>query len=277
MRVVVTGASGKAGRAVVRDLLEHDYEVLGVDIARPTGAPPEFLLADLTEFGQAAECLAGADAVVHLAAIPANRIQTEASTFRTNMLSTYNVFEAARVLSTSRVVWASSETVFGLPLDRQQPAYAPIDEDHPPYPESSYAVSKLLSEELARQIHRWDGRPHVALRFSNIMEPDDYERFPSFWGDPQLRRWNLWGYVDVRDVALSCRLSLEADVGAEHFVIAAVDTVMDRPSGELMAEVFPSVPYRKGDGEFETLLSIDKARKLLGYEPQHSWRDVVTG
>jgi nucleoside-diphosphate-sugar epimerase len=277
MRVVVTGASGKAGRAVVGDLLEHDYEVLGVDIARPAKAPPEFLLADLTEFGQAAECLAGADAVVHLAAIPANRIRTEAVTFRTNMLTTFNVFEAARVLSTSRVVWASSETIFGLPLDRRQPAYAPIDEDHPRYPESSYAVSKLLSEELARQIHRWDGRPHVALRFSNIMEPDDYERFPSFWDDPQLRRWNLWGYVDVRDVALSCRLSLDADVGAEHFVIAAADTVMNRPSGELMAEVFPSVPYRKGDGEFETVLSIEKARKLLGYEPKHSWRDVIAG
>jgi nucleoside-diphosphate-sugar epimerase len=277
MRVVVTGASGKAGRAVVGDLLEHGHEVLGVDIARPTDAPPEFLLADLAEFGQAAECLAGADAVVHLAAIPANRIKTEATTFRTNMLSTFNIFEAARVLGTSRVVWASSETIFGLPFDREQPAYAPIDEDHPPYPESSYAASKLLSEELGRQLQRRTGRPHVALRFSNIMEPDDYQRFPSFWDDAQLRRWNLWGYVDVRDVALSCRLALEADVGAEHFVIAAADTVMNRPSHELMAEVYPSVPYRKSDGEFDTLLSIDKARKLLGYEPQHSWRDVVSG
>jgi nucleoside-diphosphate-sugar epimerase len=277
MRIVVTGASGKAGRAVVGDLLERGHEVLGVDIARSAEAPPEFLLADLTEFGQAVECLAGADAVVHLAAIPANRIKTEAATFRTNMLSTFNIFEAARVLGTSRVVWASSETIFGLPFDREQPAYAPIDEDHPPYPESSYAASKLLSEELGRQLHRRTGRPHVALRFSNILEPDDYQRFPSFWDDAQLRRWNLWGYVDVRDVALSCRLALEADVGAEHFVIAAADTVMNRPSHELMAEVYPSVPYRKSDGEFDTLLSIDKARKLLGYEPRHSWRDVVSG
>jgi nucleoside-diphosphate-sugar epimerase len=276
MRIVVTGASGKAGRAVVGDLLERGHEVLGVDIARSAEALPEFLLADLTEFGQAVECLAGADAVVHLAAIPANRIKTEATTFRTNMLSTFNIFEAARVLGTSRVVWASSETIFGLPFDREQPAYAPIDEDHPPYPESSYAASKLLSEELGRQLHRRTGRPH-ALRFSNIMEPDDYQRFPSFWDDAQLRRWNLWGYVDVRDVALSCRLALEADVGAEHFVIAAADTVMNRPSHELMAEVYPSVPYRKSGGEFDTLLSIDKARKLLGYEPKHSWRDVVSG
>ncbi len=275
MNIVVTGASGKAGQAVVLDLLEHGHHVLGVDIVRPAQTPTEFLGADLTEFGPAAECMAGADAVVHLAAIPANRIQTEATTFRTNVLSTYNVFEAARVLGTERVVWASSETILGLPFEREQPAYAPIDEEHPPYPQSSYALSKLLSEELGRQVHRWTGRPHVALRFSNIMEPHDYERFPSFWDDARLRRWNLWGYVDVRDVALSCRLALEKDVGAEHFIIAAADTVMNQPSEKLMAEVYPSVPYRKTGGEYDTLLSIDKARRLLGYEPQHSWRDEL--
>jgi nucleoside-diphosphate-sugar epimerase len=109
------------------------------------------------------------------------------------MLSTYNVFEAAHLLGLARVVWASSETILGLPFDRKPPAYAPIDEEHPPRPESSYALSKLLGEELARQLHRWTGTPYVALRFSNIMEPGDYERFPSFWSDTSLRRWNLWG------------------------------------------------------------------------------------
>jgi nucleoside-diphosphate-sugar epimerase len=277
MKVVVTGASGKAGRGVVLDLLEHGHQVLGVDVARRAQTPTESLIADLTDFGQAAECLAGAEAVVHLAAIPANRIQTEATTFRTNMLSTYNVFEAARVLGVKRVVWASSETILGLPFEREQPAYAPIDEEHPPYPQSSYALSKLLSEELGRQLHRWTGTPHVALRFSNIMEPSDYERFPSFWDDAQLRRWNLWGYIDVRDAAQSCRLALEADVGAEHFIVAAADTVMNRPSHELMAEVYPSVPYRKTAGDYDTLLSIDKARRLLGYEPEHSGRDELAG
>jgi nucleoside-diphosphate-sugar epimerase len=194
------------------------------------------------------------------------------------MLSTYNVFEAARVLGLERVVWASSETIFGLPFEREQPAYAPLDEDHPPYPESSYAVSKLLSEELARQLNRWTGKPFVGLRFSNIMELDDYSRFPSFWEDATLRRWNLWGYVDAHDVALSCRLGLETELRtAEHFVVAAADTVMNRPSRELMAEVFPSVPYRPTDGDYDTLLSIEKARRLLGYEPGHTWRDHVAG
>src|SRR6266498_5123896 len=275
MKVVVTGASGKAGRAIVRDLVEHGHDVLGVDLATPRERSAPSLAADLTELGQTMECLAGADAVVHMAAIPASGIRTEETTFRTNMLSTYNVFEAARVLGLGRVVWASSETILGLPFEREQPAYAPIDEDHPAYPESSYAVSKLLAEELARQLHRWTGAPHVALRFSNIMGPGDYERFPSFWDDARLRRWNLWGYVDARDVAASCRLALEADVGAEHFVIAAADTVMNRPSRELMAEVFPSVQYTPTAGDHDTLLSIEKARRLLGYAPKHSWRDHI--
>lgn len=275
MKVVVTGSSGKAGRAVVTRLLEHDYDVQAVDVVAPAEWTAPFLFTDLTEFGQTLECLAGVDAVVHLAAIPASGIHTEETTFRTNMLCTYNVFEAARVLGLRRVVWASSETILGLPFEREQPAYVPIDEEHPPYPESSYALSKLLAEELGRQLHRWTGTPHIALRFSNIMEPEDYEGFRSFWGDARLRRWNLWGYVDVRDVAQSCRLALDADVGAEHFIVAATDTVMNRPSAELMAEVYPSVPYRSTPGQFDTLLSIEKARKLLGYEPEWSWRSHV--
>ena len=275
MKVVVTGSSGKAGRAVVADLLEHGHLVTGVDLAVPAQSPHSFLAADVTDFGQTVECLAGADAVVHLAAIPAPDLRTEETTFRTNIVSTFNVFEAARVVGLERVVWASSETILGLPFEREQPAYAPIDEKHPPYPESSYALSKLLGEELGRQLHRRTGTPHVALRFSNIMEPHDYERFPTFWDDARLRRWNLWGYVDARDVAQSCRLALDADVGAEHFIVAARDTVMNRPSRGLMAEVYPDVPYTPTGGDFDTLLSIEKARKLLGYEPRHSWRDHV--
>jgi nucleoside-diphosphate-sugar epimerase len=274
-KIVVTGASGKAGRAVVRVLLERDYDVLAVDVVPAAESAAPSLLADLTDFGQTVECLAGVESVIHLAAIPASGIHTEETTFRTNILSTYNVFEAARLVGLRRVVWASSETILGLPFEREQPAYAPIDEDHPAYPESSYALSKLLSEEMGRQLHRRTGTPHVALRFSNIMEPEDYERFPSFWEDATLRRWNLWGYVDARDVAKSCRLALDADVDAEHFIVAASDTVMNRPSAELMAEVYPSVPYRPTPGEFDTLLSIEKARKLLGYEPEWSWRSHV--
>jgi len=166
-------ASGKAGRAVVRDFLEHDHDVLAVDIVAPTESPAPSLIADLTDFGQTVECLAGVDAVVHLAAIPASGIHTEETTFRTNMLSTYNVFEAARLLGLRRVVWASSETILGLPFEREQPAYAPIDEEAPAYPESSYAISKVLSEavgdvHLDRQVTGFDeDDDHVTVRFAD--------------------------------------------------------------------------------------------------------------
>lgn len=275
-KVVVTGGSGKAGRAVVQDLLVHGYEVLNVDVLPSANPVAPFLRADLTDLGQTIEALHGADAVVHLAAIPAPGLSTAEVTFRVNITSTYNVFSAAATLGLQRVVWASSETTLGLPFDRVQPAYAPIDEAHPLYPESSYAVSKVLGEELARQFNRWNDLPIIGLRLSNVMEPHDYQRFPGFWTDARLRKWNLWGYVDARDVAQSCRLGLEAAIqGAEAFIIAAADTVMNRPNRELMAEVFPNVPLRDGIGEFETLLSIQKARQQLGYTPQYSWRNHV--
>lgn len=273
-KIVVTGGSGKAGRAVVCDMLEHGYDVLNVDIVPSSDPIAPYLNIDLTDLGQTIEALKDADAVIHLAAIPAPFLKSDAVTFEVNMLSTYNVFSAATMLKLKRVVWASSETTLGLPFDREQPAYAPIDEEHPLYPETSYAISKVLSEEMARQFNRWSGIPFVGLRISNIMEPHDYQNFPGYNDDAMIRKWNLWGYVDARDVAQSCRLGLEADIeGAEAFIIAAADTVMNRPNSELMAEVFPDVPLREGTGDFETLLSIDKARKMLGYNPQYFWRD----
>jgi nucleoside-diphosphate-sugar epimerase len=277
-RVVVTGGAGKAGRAVVRDLLEHGYDVVSVDLLRdPNLTEGQQLVADLTDYGEAVDALKGADAVVHLAAIPAPGLKPDELTFRVNTTSTYNVFAAAPLLGLRRVVWASSETTIGLPFERELPRYAPIDEEHPLLPESSYALSKVVSEEMARQFSRWNGIPHVGLRFSNVMEPHDYERFPGFWDDAQLRRWNLWGYVDARDVAQSCRLALETDLpGADVFIIAAADTVMSRPSADLMAEVYPDVELRDGVGEFGTLLSIEKARRVLGYEPAFSWRNAIT-
>jgi nucleoside-diphosphate-sugar epimerase len=255
-RVCVTGASGQAGRAVVADLREHGYEVLATDVAvSRADLEAGMLRADLTDYGQALEALseAGADAVVHLANIPAPGL--------------------------SRVVWASSETTLGLPFDTP-PRYAPVDEDHYPVPTSTYALSKVASETIAGHIAEWSGIPYIALRFSNIMAPEDYQVFPTVWDDPGKRKWNLWGYIDQRDVAQSCRLALEADAGqvqgSPAFIIAAADTVMNRPSAELLAEVYPGVKLTRDVGEFGTLLAIDRAREVLGFEPAHSWRDHVT-
>lgn len=275
MRVVVTGGSGKGGAWVVRELREHGHDVLNVDIRHDGSDFGRCLVADLTDLGQAQDALAGADAVVHFAAIPAPQLRAEGETFRINTMATYNVFAAAVAHRMRRVVWASSETVLGLPFDIP-PAFAPIDETIEPRPESSYSLSKLVGETMAAQFARRSGIGFVGLRISNIMEPADYALFPSYWGDPRLRKWNLWGYVDARDVAQAARLGLEADIdGAEVAIIAAADTVMTRPSADLMAEVFPTVSLRRPVDGRETLLSIDHARRLLGYEPAHRWEDHV--
>ena len=275
MRIVVTGGSGKGGAWVVRDLREHGHDVLNVDVRHDGSAFGLCLVTDLTDLGQTLDALAGADAVVHFAAIPAPQLRPEGETFRINALSTYSVFAAAVAHGLRRVVWASSETVLGLPFDIP-PAFAPIDESIEPRPESSYALSKLVGETMAAQFARRSGIGFVGLRISNIIEPPDYALFPTYWDDPQVRKWNLWGYVDARDVAQAARLGLEADIeGSEIAMVAAADTVMTRPSADLMAEVFPAVPFRRAVAGRETLLSIDHARRLLGYEPAHRWKDHV--
>jgi nucleoside-diphosphate-sugar epimerase len=273
MRIVVTGGSGKGGRWVVRDLREHGHDVVNVDLVPDGSANDLFLLTDLTDSGQVQDVVRGAEAVVHFAAIPAPGLRPVAETFRVNTVSTWNVFHAAIASNVKRVVWASSETVLGLPFDRP-PDFAPIDESITPRPESSYALSKLVGETLAEQLNRQTGTPFVGLRISNIMEPTDYARFPSWQDDPLVRKWNLWGYVDARDVATAVRNAVEADTtGADVCIIAAADTVMNRDSADLMAEVFPNVPLRRQVSGRETLLAIDHAGDLIGYQPAHSWHD----
>jgi nucleoside-diphosphate-sugar epimerase len=285
-RICVTGATGKAGLATVLHLREHGHEVVATDIALSgDDVAAGVLAADLTDYGQATEVLRGIDAVVHLANIPAPGRSTPAVTFHANVAMNFNIFHAAAALGLSKVVWASSETTLGLPFGHgpeQSPGapgelrYAPVDEDHFPYPATTYALSKVTSETIAEQISRWSGIPFVGLRISNIMEPHDYRRFPSYWPDPHSRKWNLWGYVDVRDVAAACRLGLEADVtGSQNVIIAAADTVMNRPSRDLLAEVFPDVPLTREIAEFGSLLATDRAKRLIGYEPGHSWRDEI--
>ncbi len=292
-RVVVTGGSGKLGRAVVRHLAEEGYAVTSVDRLAPSELPAgvDFLQADLTDYGQAVEVLThiegrygtlpvgsgpGVDAVVHLAAIPANGMIPNAATFANNSAITYNVFAAARLAGVRRVVFASSETLLGLSFDDTPPPYFPVDEEYAVRPQSSYSLGKAADEELARHFARWcPDSAFLGLRFSNVMHPEHYADFPAFDADARSRSWNAWGYIDARDGGLACRLAVESDlVGAENFIIANADTVMSRPSAELIGEVFPGIPVNKDLSGTETVLSIDKARRLLGYEPQHSWRDA---
>src|SRR3984957_14617044 len=189
-RICVTGASGRAGRGAVAELLAHGYDVVATDLVRsPHDLGTGLLLADLTDHGQAVEVLAGTDAVVHLANIPAPDIHTPATTFNANMAMNFNVFLAAAQVRIERVVWESSEPTLGLSFE-VPPRYAPVDEDHYPFPTTTYALSKVASETVATHIAQWSGIPFVALRFSNILTAADYQQFSKYWDDPMLRKWN---------------------------------------------------------------------------------------
>ena len=279
--VAVTGSSGKLGRHVVGHLHEHGYRVVALDrVPDPSSPAAASVRVELTDAGQVLEALTGVDdrydrvdAVVHLAAIPAPGLAPNSATFSNNVTATYNVFAGARRAGIRNLVWASSETVLGLPFD-VPPPYIPVDEEYPPRPESTYSLVKALEEEMARHFCRWEpSMKMIGLRFSNVMDPEDYAEFPGFDADPRARRWNLWAYIDGRDGAQAVRLALEHDAtGTDVFVIANADTVMSRRSADLAAEVYPGVPVTRELGEHETLLGIDKARRILGYEPEHSWR-----
>jgi len=282
MRIALTGSSGKLGTVVARELRAGGHDVIGLDVVGARG--PGFVQIDLTDYGQVVDALTavndrhdGFDAVVHLGAIPAPGIRSDVATFHNNMNATFNVFWAAVRLGIRKLVYASSETVLGLPFD-VPPPYIPVDEEYPPRPESVYSLVKTLEERMAVELVRWHPDLSITgLRFSNVMVPEDYTAFPSYDDDATKRKWNLWGYIDARDGAQAVERALQiAPPGFETYIIAAADTVMSRPNAELVAEVFPGVETREF-GEHDTLLSIDKARRLLGYDPQHSWRDHVPG
>jgi nucleoside-diphosphate-sugar epimerase len=281
-RVAVTGGSGKLGRAVVRELDTHGWTVHNFDLAAPAEPVGTFTRIELTDYGQVVEALTGIDqlhqgveAVVHLAAIPGPTHAGNAATFANNLVSTYNVFAAARLAGIRTIVWASSETLLGYPFD-EPPPYVPLDEACPVRPNASYALAKDLEEEMARQFSRWDPRLQITgLRLSNVMEPGDYLSFPGFDEDPRQRKWNLWSYIDARDGASAVRLALAPrEPGFDYFIIANPDTVMSRSSADLLSAVFPGTEIRAELGEHQSLLSSDKARRVLGFEPRHGWRDL---
>jgi nucleoside-diphosphate-sugar epimerase len=284
-QIAITGGSGGLGTWVVRRIAAEHYAVRNLDrvapphAGGPTAAP--FIAVDLTDYGQTFAALYGCEAVVHLAAqpIPDADFLTGAERFRNNTLGAFNVFQAAAALGLKRVVWASSDTVLGYPYRAVQPVYLPVDEAHPVQPQCAYALSKVICEELARQMCRMYGLTILALRFSHVFYPgpnsrDPYPEPQALAADPLQRKFNLWGYVDARDAAQAVQCALEADVtGADEFLITAADTIMDRPNAQLVAAAFPDVPLRPDTGPYETLESIAKARRVLGYDPQYSWRD----
>jgi len=288
MKIAVTGGTGSwdrgIGPVVIVALKAKGHEVTNLDRAVPGGIEKAgFIRVDLTDYGQTFAAMYGHDAVIQLAANgePDWDHLSGAARFHVNSLIAYNVFQAACFLGMRKVVWASSETVLGFPFDKVPPKLLPTNDDDPPIPTSSYGISKANTEDLARHMNRRYGVPFVGLRFSNIFydtpgHVTGYERIPGFWDDPKSRMFNLWGYVDSRDTADACVLALESNItGAEVMTIAAPDTIMRQTNAEIVAAAFPGCQLRPGTGPHETLISIAKAKKLLGYNPQWTWRKVL--
>lgn len=293
-RVIVTGGSGKLGRSTVQYLADEGWEVISVDTRRPPGISEDgksglggayrLVEIDLEDMGAVLETFlstdmaySGIDAVVHLAAIPSPGQTNASRQFRTNTMSTYNVLEACRKLKIKNIVLASSETLIGIPFDPHMPESLPITEEHERRPESAYSLSKLVGETIAEQYARWDPEVKIiSLRFSNVMLPQEYATFESWQDDPKKRYWNCWGYIDARDGGQAVSKSLAATSKGHHqYLIAAEDTCMRQANDELVKASFPGVKYNKTAGPNDTLLSIDKAKKELGFAPKFKWQDQV--
>jgi nucleoside-diphosphate-sugar epimerase len=281
MRIAVTGSTGKLGRATVERLRADGHDVIGLDIA---GAPgPGFTRVDFTDYGQTLDALlgidsrhSGLDAVVHLAAIPVNGLVPDVTTFHNNLTVSFNVFQAAMRAGIDTVVYASSITAMGFPFD-EAPAALPLDETVTAA-NNTYGLGKVLEEAMVAQLVRWNPALSItALRYTNVVTAEEYGSFARA-ADPGYRRSLMFSYIDARDGALAVSLALEhAQPGLEVYNIAASDSGSAVPTAELVALHFPEVPVTKELGEFETLMSIDKARARLGFEPEYLWREQFAG
>ncbi|MDT3380036.1 NAD(P)-dependent oxidoreductase [Labrys neptuniae] len=295
-RIMFTGGSGKAGRHVVKDLLDHGYEVLNID-TKPLDDPRvRTLIADITDAGQVFNALSSymgthefdaslrpqkVDAVVHFAAIPRIMIVPDNEVFRVNALGTYNVIEAATKLGIRKVVIASSETTYGVVFahEHRNPTYFPLDEDYDVDPMDSYALSKVVNEKTARAFALREGIDIYALRIGNVIIPEDYtENFPKWFADPGFRKRIAWSYIDARDLGQITRLAIEKEgLGFQVFNAVNDETSSNLPTAELLRRFYPEVPVKGALGEYETLLSNKKARELLGFREEHPWRRYVKG
>lgn len=293
-RVMFTGGTGKAGRHVVQDLLDHGYQVLNLD-QKPLDNPKvRTLITDITDSGQVFNALssymglhefdpdlrpAPVDAVVHFAAIPRVMIVPDNELYRINVLGTYNVIEAAVKLGIRKIIIASSETTYGIVFANtpRAPLYVPLDEEYPVDPMDSYALSKVVNEQTARAFALRSGFDIYALRIGNVIEPHEYTHFPKFFADPGFRKKILWSYIDARDLGQIVRRAVEKDgLGFQIFNAAMDDCSSDLPTAELLKRFYPDVPVKQPLGEYETLLSNRKIRDVLGFRPQHAWRNHVS-
>jgi nucleoside-diphosphate-sugar epimerase len=292
-RIVFTGGSGKAGKYAVAHLVARGHQVLNIDM-KPLDQPGvHTLMADLTEAGQAMNALTshfgygeygnGAppsppDAVVHFAAVPASLIRPDNVTYSTNVISSYNVLEAAMKLGVRKVIIASSETTYGVCFaegDRDYKKF-PLEEDYEIDPMDSYGLSKQLNEHTGRAFAARFGADVYALRIANVIEPHEYARFPGFVKEPMSRKRNSWSYIDARDLGEIVHLCVEKDGLGFQVFNAVNDTITaDMPTEKFLAKYAPNTPLTRKMGEFEAPLSNRKIREVLGFQEQHNWRNYI--
>jgi nucleoside-diphosphate-sugar epimerase len=292
-RIILTGGSGKAGRHVVPWLKAKGHEILNVDL-KPLDCPGvNTLIADVTDSGQAFNALsmhfgfegyetgkgpAKVDAVVHFAAIPRVLIEPDNVTFDVNVMSTYNVIEAAVKLGIRKIIIASSETTYGVCFAEGDKDFHhfPLEEDYDIDPMDSYGLSKVMNEKTARAFAMRTGADIYALRIGNVIEPHEYERFPGFIADPMSRKRNAWSYIDARDLGQIVHLCLGKDGLGFQVFNAVNDTITaNEPTAEFLKRWCPKTPHRRPLAGREAPLSNRKAREVLGFVEDHNWRKYV--
>src|SRR5918911_3271488 len=286
MRILVTGALGKVGAAAVDVLHTAGHEVTGCDRRPPvyeSGGTPgvRYFQAELTDAGEAFAAVRGHDAVVHAAAIPEPTRNPPHVVFRNNLMATFNVIEAAIRFGASRFVNISSETVpgFFFPERPFLPDYVPVDEEHPIRPQDPYATAKYFGELLMDGAIRRSDIRCISIRPSWVQHEGNYERnLGPMVRDRSELSAGIWSYIDVYDLADAMVLAAESDLpGHEVFYIASPDNVGGRPLEASVREhygdqieVKTPLPREDSSG-----ISIEKARRMLGYDPKRSWRDYL--
>jgi nucleoside-diphosphate-sugar epimerase len=285
MKVLVTGGSGHIGQWVIAELLSHGHTVINADRAAPSPgrAPAEarevrYIETDAGDVGQIAGALSGCDALIHLGAIPAPYRHADEVVFTNNVTGTFATLQAASLVGVDRVVIASSLSALGTAYAPVPfaPVYAPVDEAHPLLNHDCYGLSKEVDERTAEMFHRRTGMQVAALRFHWVAYADQAaEKARQLDLDPRHDNWwrLLWGYVDVEDAATMCRLALEANgIGFDMFNVTAADTLSTIPTEELIAEYSQDTELRAPIPGFGSAFSLEKGRRLLGYDPKRTWR-----
>jgi len=280
-KIVVTGGSGRLGQFVIRDLLANGYQVLSLDRVPPQEKLCASWLADLRHSGDLFEAMRESYGVIHLGAYQAPNLAPDAETLSNNVSATYNVLRAAADVRVKKVVIASSTAAFGFIYAKNlwAPEYLPLDEDHPSKPQDSYGLSKVLGEHIADSIVTVHKDMTVSsLRFPGVNFDLSYESFKARWRNPRSRTSGFWTYIDARDAAMTCRLALEAKfTGHEVFIASAPKNCMIQPTIELIKKYLPhGAKIKKVSGTHWSCVDSAKARRMLGFKPQHLWQDYLT-